>query len=252
MPSKWYTVDARHRLIYAVSHPLYAARVVWREIRGVDERFLAGITGTSPRQITSFLSEPFADAQFLEHLERCDSEVASASAIPAAHFFAKKVTLQYAVARALRPHTVVETGVQHGVSSAYILKALEANGSGSLHSIDVGENTEMPPGRELGWVPPSRLRSRWSLQIEDSRTALPRLMAEISPIDLFIQDSLHTYDHMMFEFEVAYPALRPGGILMADDATWNASFDDFARQQRVEAQVMHGVGVLAKGSQGGN
>jgi predicted O-methyltransferase YrrM len=52
---------------------------------------------------------------------------------------------------------------------------------------------------------------------------------------------------MKFEFEQAFPFLRPGGILIADDALWNEAFWDFARAKMAPyAQILHGVGVLRK------
>src|SRR3954467_3344478 len=42
----------------------------------------------------------------------------------------------YVVCRALAPEIIVETGVAHGVTSAFLLKALDANGRGALHSVD--------------------------------------------------------------------------------------------------------------------
>ena len=52
---------------------------------------------------------------------------------------------------------------------------------------------------------------------------------------------------MKFEFEQAFPFLRPGGILIADDALWNEAFWDFARAKMAPyAQIFHGVGVLRK------
>jgi len=35
---------------------------------------------------------------------------------------------------------------------------------------------------------------------------------------------------MMYEFEWAYPRLVKGGVLVADDITWNKSFYDFAEK----------------------
>jgi predicted O-methyltransferase YrrM len=53
---------------------------------------------------------------------------------------------------------------------------------------------------------------------------------------------------MKFEFEQAFPFLRPGGILIADDALWNDAFWDFANaKMEPNAQILHGVGVLCKG-----
>jgi hypothetical protein len=43
----------------------------------------------------------------------------------------------YAICRSLRPRCVVETGVAYGVTTSYLLAALEANGGGVLHSIDL-------------------------------------------------------------------------------------------------------------------
>jgi len=43
----------------------------------------------------------------------------------------------YMLCRLLRPEIVMETGVAYGVTSSLILKALEVNGKGVLHSIDL-------------------------------------------------------------------------------------------------------------------
>src|SRR5258706_4341881 len=68
----------------------------------------------------------------------------------------------YSVARALQPDAVVETGVCYGVTSSYLLKALETNGRGVLHSVDLpplGKNGD----RFVGWLIPGEVRSRWNL-----------------------------------------------------------------------------------------
>ncbi len=91
--------------------------------------------------------------------------------------------------------------------------------------------------------------SRWTLHIGDTRELLPPLLERLGTVDLFIHDSLHTYDHMMFEFECAWPHIRPGGFLIADDALWNKSFDEFARHVGpCHARVLRGVGFLYKAS----
>jgi predicted O-methyltransferase YrrM len=74
-------------------------------------------------------------------------------------------------------------------------------------------------------------------------------LAELGNIGVFIHDSLHTYEHMRWEFETAYPYLRTGGLLLSDDALWNGSFQDFVREAGVsEAQILRGVGFLRKNS----
>gem|GEM_PF-4501569 len=45
----------------------------------------------------------------------------------------------YSVVRATKPEIVVETGVNNGISTYFILSALERNDSGLLYSIDIKE-----------------------------------------------------------------------------------------------------------------
>ena len=136
--------------------------------------------------------------------------------------------LCYAAVRALQPELVVETGVCYGVTSAHLLKALEANGRGQLHSID------LPPlGKDgddyVGWLVPEESRGRWTLHRGTSGRLLRPLLSKLGQIDLFIHDSLHTYRNMREEFALAWPALRPGGVLISDDIEGNPAFLDLSR-----------------------
>lgn len=130
----------------------------------------------------------------------------------------------YLFCRLLQPSVVVETGVAYGVSSAFILSALEVNGGGTLHSVD------LPPLRReyerfWGIAVPEGFKGRWRLHRGASGRVLPRLLEETGPVDLFVHDSLHTLWNMRREFEAVWPHLRPGGALLADDVERNAAFD---------------------------
>jgi predicted O-methyltransferase YrrM len=153
----------------------------------------------------------------------------------------------YAVLRKLRPAVAVETGVCNGVSTAFLLLALDANGAGELDSLDLpeiaGEDYEpgtfwdgkggavIPAGREPGWMIPERLRERWHLTIGRSQDELPRLLESQSTIDFFLHDSEHSEACMRFEFDAAWAALRDGGVLAADDVNVNAAFAGFAAER---------------------
>jgi hypothetical protein len=133
--------------------------------------------------------------------------------------------LCYLACRLATPETVVETGVAYGVSSAFTLKALEQNGGGTLHSVD------LPPlrreyGRFWGIAVPEGLRQRWRLHRGASRRVLPGLLREVGPVGLFVHDSLHTRRNMRREFDAAWPNLSPGGLLLADDVERNTAFAD--------------------------
>ena len=129
----------------------------------------------------------------------------------------------YLMCRLLEPDVVIETGVAYGVSSAFVLRALQENGRGVLHSVD------LPPLRQeyerfWGIAVDGSLRSRWRLHRGASGRVLPRLLDELDPVDLFVHDSLHTYQNMRREFDLVWPRLRAGGVLIADDVERNRAF----------------------------
>jgi len=150
--------------------------------------------------------------------------------------------LIYALVRAVRPRLFVETGVLHGMTSAFILLALERNGSGALLSVDLpsffetgpanqdGYHATLPPGEAPGWLIPSSLRQRWTLHPGASCDVLPTVLQPADSIDIFFHDSEHTYRTMWFELEFAWLHLREGGVLLCDNIDSNSSFFDFCRR----------------------
>jgi predicted O-methyltransferase YrrM len=240
-------INFSQRLTFAVRNPWYTMRSLANEVLATEERFLASISGSSVASIRGYLEEPFQDEKFYEHL-RLSEQIFSEAKITSADFYAKKVVLQYALVRAVKPAVILETGVASGVSTAYFLLALKKNGRGALDSIELGDTAYLPPGRPPGWVVPEWLRDNWKMHIGDSRKLLAPLAQKLAPLDIFIHDSLHTYDHMTFEFEQAFPYLKAGGILIADDALWNPAFNEFSKRIHASsARAIRGVGVLRKG-----
>lgn len=136
--------------------------------------------------------------------------------------------LCYLLCRLLRPRVVLETGVAYGVSSAFILRALEQNGGGILHSVD------LPPlrsGYEKSWgvAVDEGMRRRWCLHRGASRKVLPGLLERLGRVDLFVHDSLHTRGNMLREFGLVWPYLTGGGVLVADDVERNDAFGELRR-----------------------
>src|SRR5206468_7861490 len=130
------------------------------------------------------------DGEFQRHLERCLVDV---------HYVLSEAAEIYVVVRAIKPSVIVETGVASGLSSAHILRALAANGTGTLHSIDlpnVQQGSILPEGRTSGWIVPDSLRGRWKLQIGDTRKLLPKLLGTLGNVDIFLHDSDHSYEAM--------------------------------------------------------
>lgn len=154
---------------------------------------------------------------------------------------------------------MIETGVAAGVSSAYILNAIELNQFGELYSVDlpnyeatylprIGIRPEsiLPGGAEPGFVIPDELRHRWHLSLGDSREVFPALLDDLGAIDMSLHDSEHTYECMMFEYSTVLPRLNAGGIVMSDDVHLNNAFSDFCRRESLKPVLFEGRFGAAK------
>jgi predicted O-methyltransferase YrrM len=173
----------------------------------------------------------------------------------------------YGLARALRPDSVIETGVAAGVSTSFFAAALVENNRGRLFSVEFppdapsasafadadANRNPLDDGsfyswREsgVGWAIPAELRQalgdRHRLILQDARTALPQLLAALPYVDVFFHDDLHTPDHMLWEYESVWPRLRPGGVLISDDV--NHGWIQFCRRQGVRSAAFNNLDRL--------
>lgn len=169
----------------------------------------------------------------------------------------------YALIRKFRPDTLVETGVYNGVSTLSILAALHENDRGTLYSIDdsvrisrqvraddstLDPATErhftrerpscaeprgyiLPPGEEPGWLVPDDFRHRWELTVGRSQEELPGVLDGLDGVDFFLHDSEHSTACMLFEFELAWASLNPGGMIFTSHVDWNDAFETFAEER---------------------
>jgi Methyltransferase domain len=134
----------------------------------------------------------------------------------------------WCLAHHLRSKNVVETGVAHGITSRFILEALERNGDGHLWSIDL-------PPIERGWqeqvglAVPDHHSNLWTYIKGSSRLRLPKLLSQLGQIDLFVHDSLHSERNVRFELDRAWANLRPGGAIVVDDVDANWGFHSFTK-----------------------
>lgn len=203
--------------------------------------FLQTLTGLETDGLKNFLNDLYEDNTFWRDFLPRLALAETYSSLGDLRFHA--VTI-YTVVRARQPEIVVETGVAHGKSSAFILLGLEHNGYGQLYSVDVpatgevtldGSNTSLS-GREPGWLVPDGLRHRWSLTLTDSleflQFQLPQLIATHSPgssVSLFLHDSLHTFDHVDAELRLISPLLsRPAAVCVDNvDMPGGRAFEEY-------------------------
>jgi methyltransferase family protein len=150
----------------------------------------------------------------------------------------------WCLSRHLTPSNVVETGVGHGVTSRIILDALEKNGKGHLWSIDLPP-LERAWQKQVGLAVSEGHKDRWTYIKGSSRLRLPKLLAELGHVDLFIHDSLHSERNVRFELNRVWRILSPSGALVVDDVDANRGFLTFTqafsghRSMICEAEPLH-------------
>ncbi len=184
---------------------------------------LAIVLGTDLPTIRAHMNSPSLSAILIE-LENYEPPVEEMGG-------AAYLELCYAVIRIMRPSVIIETGVGYGYSTAAILQALQDNASGHLHSVDL---PAFRPGTlaHIGAAVPPALREsgRWDLRLGPDRRLLPPLLEELDVVDVFFYDSDKTYDGMLGSWGLAWPKLRSGGLLVADDVHLHSALFDFAAE----------------------
>jgi predicted O-methyltransferase YrrM len=146
------------------------------------------------------------------------------------------------------PGDCLELGVGHGMGALYIGAALEANGSGTLTSVDrLSARSRRPAAHEL--IEQAGLGARVRVVYEDTsytwflHDALRSQLAADGTIearyDFVFIDGAHTWDVDALAFTLADRLLRPGGWILFDDLDWK--LDDrwagIPAHQRSLAQV---------------
>jgi hypothetical protein len=171
-----------------------------------------------------------------------------------------QAVLLYLLVRLHRPKVVVEAGVAQGVSTTFILKGLHDNEEGRLFSIDLPsfEGEPYPPRLPLeevypipkgllpGWMVPDHLRDRWELLQGDTKEVLGPLLDRLGSIDLFLQDDLYEYRHMLWEFRTAWPHIGGDGLLFSHDWAKNPSLCQFARENSLMPVKCCRVGCVSR------
>jgi hypothetical protein len=188
-----------------------------------DSGWVAALAGVSEARSVRALREAQKERALFHHLDRTHRLGGRSSYIEI------DAPLElYALVRLLRPAHVVEVGVSSGVSSAYLLQAMERVHRGTLHSVDLPKlesrprtnrrnpSWSLPPGRSSGWAVPFPLRKRWDLRLGDKKRVLPRLVEENFPVGLFVYDVPHVESQAWREFSAVDRRFRSGSVAIAD------------------------------------
>ena len=256
MNTKFFNITwVSRRLRYLFSNPKY----FYLYFYGKPEKVFSALTDLPESHYYKLREELDSDSNFTEELREKTIKFMNVDfRLNMDHYFL------YSLVRTIKPSVILETGVFHGYYTACFLKGIydnyrDGSAEGKLISIDlpayesISESTtespgmtHLPSGSEPGWVIPDYLRDRWQLNIGDSRELLPKVLDKEKNISLFFHDSLHTYSHMMYEFEKVYPVLSHGAYLMTHDVHWNHAFRHFVKRHGQQDFSFHGFGISRK------
>jgi len=217
-----------------------------------DAAWVAALSGVSEARARSAIEEASRDTRLFRHLDRMHRLGGRESYIEI------DAPLElHAITRLLRPEHVVEVGVSSGVSSAYLLAALERNRRGTLHSVDLPSTPRrsasshraswsIPPGWSSGWAVPPRLRPRWDLRLGDKADVIPRLARELSQVGLVVYDVPHDEADLVREFAALDRRLSVGAVAIADHGPGGgrcAPLARWARRRSSNAVRREGLGL---------
>jgi predicted O-methyltransferase YrrM len=118
---------------------------------------------------------------------------------------------------ATRPRMGLEVGLAFGISTLYILYAMQSHGGGSLIGMDPAQHDATWRGGGLHNVQRAGFWDRYSFHEEPSQIVLPRLTAAGTRIQFAFIDGWHTFDHALVDFFFIDRMLDVGGIIVMDD-----------------------------------
>jgi len=225
-------------------------------ILAFSKKKLTDITGKSLHDINKYLEESSEIFSYVtEKIKPYRYRVNMGASI-----FPLRAPLLYVICRAVKPDIIIETGVASGSSTTFLLHALEKNGKGHLYSIDLPRpsstnfendkysyNAEIPENKEIGWLVHENLKSSWTLSLGRSNDILPELLKGLNSVDIFIHDSDHSYEYMLYEFRTAWPFVKQGGYIMSDDIHLNDAFSTFVKEcNPSKSKILRHTGVIRK------
>lgn len=179
--------------------------------------FISCVTGAPIGQVRAWIRELEDDARLADHLIRRLSSNPRRRICATEPHWARR-SGWYAIVRAVQPDHVVETGTHLGLGSCVIAAALLRNGHGRLTTVDVDA--------EAGYL----IGQPWASVIDRRTGSSIDVLGTLSGVDMFLHDSLHTYDYETKELAAIEPHLRSDAIILSDNAHQSSALSDWAER----------------------
>ncbi|MGP7997908.1 MAG: class I SAM-dependent methyltransferase [Streptosporangiaceae bacterium] len=179
--------------------------------------FVAAVTGAGIGPVREWAAELEHDRDLIEHLTRRLASNPRRRICAQEPHWARRFGW-YAIVRAAQPDVVVETGTHLGLGSCVIAAALIRNGHGRLTTIDIDPKA----GYLIGPPYASVIDRRTGSSVD--------ALAGMRDVDVFLHDSLHTYEYESSELKAVEPNLGPGAIVLSDNAHDSAALSEWAER----------------------
>jgi predicted O-methyltransferase YrrM len=131
----------------------------------------------------------------------------------------------YLFVRALKPQLVVETGVHHGVGAIVIASALIRNRQDGFTGYYVGTEID----KNGGFLFRDEYASVGEIKYGDSVSTLKDLKTKI---DIFINDSDHSYEYEEREYATIKTQLKESSLILGDNSHVTNALREFAEQNK--------------------
>lgn len=246
-PTKAGFLDERHKREmtqrnWAFDHylaPRIAEYAEWLELSDEHSNYTYGlsnlhhlvgwvscVTSATTDDATKIVQEIIDDAWLVDYLSAIERSVASPASAKrikmiGGNIFGRRIGW-YAVARLKKPKLVVETGVDRGLGSAVLCRALLKNAEEGAPGTYLG--TEINP--KAGYLLSYPMTEVGVIAYGDSVTTLERIT---DSIDLFINDSDHSPEYEAREYQAISAKLTAGSVILGDNSHATDKLFQFAK-----------------------
>ncbi len=171
---------------------------------------IADVTGEKFDVIMAYIDEIEADHKLRAHISEATSASDWAFMADKQVRFGRRVGW-YAFARALKPKTIIETGVDKGLGACLLTAALMRNSQEGFEGRYFG--TDINP--KAGYLLAGNYQNYGQILYGDSIASLKEFDG---PVDLFINDSDHSADYEAGEYEVVGDKLSGHAVILGDNS----------------------------------
>jgi predicted O-methyltransferase YrrM len=118
----------------------------------------------------------------------------------------------YCLVRLTRPRVVIEFSTSSGYSTTFMAAAVQRNGEGQIHSVDIDASAQ---GSAAHWLAEQGLSSVVTLHLGDCRDVVPALLTD--SVDMLFIDTLHSFDIARWYLTDVIPRLRRDALVQIHD-----------------------------------